>query len=88
VTDPESKFDAELAWDIQEFNEQGVPGSPDLEKMHRSEVKALAKFLTSKGYAKSTKGGGLSDIFDKVESLGGILVDEFGPIAEALRKRK
>lgn len=56
------KFDAELAWDIQEWAE------PD--QLDRAGVRALALFLTAKGYRKS------SDRLDL--NVGAVLSELFG----------
>lgn len=75
----ESEFNAELAWDIQEW------GAPD--KLSLGEVRSLAAFLTEKGYHKG-KATGLSGLFSTLEETGTRLVDEFGPLIDSLRKPK
>lgn len=77
----EPKFDAELAWDLQDFAEQS---GGDYEREH---LKKLAVFLTEKGYHKG-KTAGLSGLLSTLEETGAKLVDEFGPLIDSLRRPK
>lgn len=80
MTAPEPKFDAELAWDLQEWSGN--------EELSRDEIKQLATFLTAKGYSKGKSGTGLGGLLSSLEDAGAKLVDEFGPIIDGLRKPK
>lgn len=81
MTTPEPKFDAELAWDLQEWTRKVAPHHLD-----REECKELAAFLTEKGYSKG-KTGGLGSLLSTIEEAGAKLVDELGPLADQFRKK-
>ena len=79
----ELKFDAELAWDIQEWASP-IDFSDGFSRGH---IKNLAAFLTERGYSKG-KTGGLTGLLSTLEETGAKLVDEFGPLIDSLRKPK
>lgn len=78
----EPKFNAELAWDITEWRES-LP--TDANMSERESAKALATFLTEKGYTKG-KSSGLLGALSGLEDLGTKLADELGPIVDSFRK--
>lgn len=86
MTAPEPKFDAGLAWDLQEWS--GPNDAPDEMGLDREEVKSLAAFLTEKGYAKGGKTSGFGGLLSQLEDVGTRVVDEFGPLIDSLRKPK
>lgn len=84
MTAPDPKFDAELAWDIQEWARFDQPSQGT--RLDMTEVKALAAFLTEKGYGKG-KASGLGSLLSTLEDVGTRVADEFGPLIDTLRKK-
>lgn len=85
---PEPKFDAELAWDIQEWNDESLDERREVRyALSRNDIKLLAEFLTGKGYAKGGKSGGIGGLLTSLEDVGVKLADEVGPLIDTLRKR-
>lgn len=83
MTASDPKFDAELAWDIQEWVADWID---DEEKFCRDEVKQLATFLTEKGYHKGATG--LKASVEYVEKAAKYLSEEFAPIYDILVKNQ
>lgn len=79
----EPKFDAQLAWDLQDWNEGQLDGQP----MNRDQVKRLAEYLSTLGYTKG-KPAGLGGLLSTFEEVGAKLADEFGPVIDQFRKPK
>lgn len=82
-----TEFNAELAWDIQDWRSPHQDGVEPRAPLSRAEVQSLAAFLTEKGYHKG-KTAGLSGLLSTLEETGAKLVDEFGPLIDSLRKPK
>lgn len=81
------EFNAELAWDIQEWNETSDERRTTVGQLSRNDLKLLAEFLTEKGYTKGGKSG-FGGLFSQLEEVGAKVVDEFGPLIDSLRKPK
>lgn len=88
MTAPEPKFDAELAWDLQEWIGDQTKQDEWWHGFSRQNIRDLATFLTEKGYSKGGKTGGFSGLLSQLEEVGTKVVDEFGPLIDSLRKTK
>lgn len=80
MTAPEPKFNAELAWDLMEYAKSIG------EEFEHERVKALAEFLTEKGYHKGATG--LRASVEYVEKVAQNIADEFLPIYDILAARR